>query len=129
MTIKGIGIDIINTLRLDRLLHKKADKFLNRIYSKQEIIIFHSIKNECSRINYLAKRFAAKEAFAKAMGCGIGACVSYSEVSVLNNQNGAPVIALHGKTLQYFNSRYPGASLYLSLSDTHEHAVATVAIA
>jgi holo-[acyl-carrier protein] synthase len=113
--LKGIGVDIVKIQRIDDLLKNKGEKFLSRIFTTYEI------ENGDKNPSFFAKRFAAKEAFAKALGCGIGSNISFTDIEVRNNSNGTPYIVCH-------NDNYKHYSSMLSLSDEDEYAVAMVVI-
>ncbi|WP_409252626.1 holo-ACP synthase [Bacillus sp. SCS-153A] len=90
--IIGIGLDIVEIQRIARLTERQP-KFINRILTEAEIDHYTSLsggrKNE-----FLAGRFAAKEAFAKARGTGIGSDLSFTDIEVRKDQRGKPYIAL-----------------------------------
>ena len=88
--IFGIGTDIVETNRI-KILFNKNKKFKTRIFSTKEI---NYCESRLDKIASYSKRFAAKEAFAKALGVGIGKGISFNEISVDNNKNGAPFIEL-----------------------------------
>ena len=123
--IFGIGTDIVDISRFKKLFNKNK-KFKNRIFSEKEI------KYCESRINKIAsysKRFAAKEAFSKALGLGISKGISFNEISIYNNKNGAPFIELSGKTKIIAKSLTKNKNkIYLSLSDEKKYALAMVVI-
>jgi|TARA_B110000259_G_scaffold151545_1_gene171283 holo-[acyl-carrier protein] synthase len=123
--IFGIGTDIVDIARIRKLLVKNR-KFKNRIFSTQEIKYCESKVN---KISSYSKRFAAKEAFAKALGVGIRKGVSFNEISIINNKNGAPFIELSGKTKTITKKITKKKNkIYLSLSDEKKYALATVII-
>ena len=93
-TIFGIGTDIVDVNRIQKLINKNI-KFRNKIFSKKEIKYCESKTN---KVASYSKRFAAKEAFAKALGVGISKGISFNEIVVNNNKYGAPFIELSGKT-------------------------------
>ena len=124
MKIYGIGTDIVSVDRIKKL--QKNKNFLERIFSKEEVL-------RCSKlINYnncYAKRFAAKEAFAKALGTGISNGVNFNEIIVMNEKNGKPFINIIGKTLKIINKKFKKKiKIALSLSDEKKYAVAFVTI-
>ena len=121
--IFGAGIDLIEISRIRKSIKNK--NFINRIYSKSEIQQARSLKNKSS---FFAKRFAAKEAFSKAIGTGITEGISFKEISVVNNIKGKPTIKLSGKTKSVVLKKIKKAKVYLSLSDETTHAVAMVII-
>ena len=93
MKIYGIGIDIINTTRITRSVKQK--KIINRLFNKKEIIKCAKLRN---KENCFAKRFAAKEAFSKAIGTGISKGINFNEIIIINDKKGKPNIKLVGKT-------------------------------
>ena len=112
--IFGIGTDIVNTLRIKKIFSTNK-RFKNKIFSKKEIKYCESRSN---KISSYSKRFAAKEAFAKALGTGISKGISFNEISVNNNNNGAPYIELLGKTKAFTKSLIKKKNkIFLSLSD------------
>src|SRR5699024_11428966 len=84
--IKGIGIDIIELERIKQIM-KRQKRFIQRILTPNELEHFSSLPNERRKIEFLAGRFAAKEAFAKASRRGIGA-LSFQHIEILANKNG-----------------------------------------
>ena len=126
MKIYGIGTDIVNVKRIEKSI-KKNFNFKKKIFSNEEIIYCQKKKNPFS---YFAKRFAAKEAFSKALGTGIVKDVSFKNIQVSNNKNGKPFIKLKGSTAKYFKRKIKSkkSSIYLSLSDDLPWAQATVII-
>ena len=96
------------------------------MFGKEEI-------SRCSKLvnsnNCYAKRFAAKEAFSKALGTGISSGINFNEIIVLNEKNGKPFIKLKGKTKLQINKKFKKkARILLSLSDEEKYAVAFVTI-
>jgi holo-[acyl-carrier protein] synthase len=123
--IFGIGTDIVDISRIKKLFNKNK-RLKKRIFSLKEIEYCESRTN---KIASYSKRFAAKEAFAKALGTGISKGISFNEISVNNNKNGAPFIELLGKTKIIFkNSTNKKKNIYLSLSDEKKYALAMVVI-
>jgi len=114
--IKGIGIDIIEIDRIKDAISTHGDKFLSRIFTAKEIS-YCSIRKKL-KFPELAVRFAAKEAYSKAIGTGIKG-IRFKEIEVVNNKNGKPHIALSGKV---------DSKVHLSLSHSENYAVASVVI-
>ena len=110
------GVDLLEIERLRKALERHAERFLARIYTPAE-------RELCAgNVASLAARFAAKEAVAKALGTGLGD-VAWTEIEILRDEKGAPVLVLHGKASALANEL--GLSQWsLSLSHTHEHAIA-----
>ena len=125
MTIFGIGTDIVSINRIKNSLKNK--NFVNRIFHENEILKCKKIKNS---INCYAKRFAAKEAFSKALGTGISNGINFNEIVVLNNKSGKPYINVIGKTKKILNIKFKRkkSKISLSLSDEKKYAVAFVTI-
>lgn len=111
--ILGIGCDIVETKRVFNI--KDPEAFANKILSASERKTYDSLTTP-KKTSFLTGRFAAKEAFAKAMGCGIGEHLSWKDISVLNDENGAPYIIL--------NSLKPDHQIYISIAHEREYAVA-----
>ncbi len=112
------GVDLIEIGRIRDAIDRLGDRFVTRIFTIGE-------QRECGRrVPSLAARFAAKEAAAKALGCGIGD-VSWLEIEVVGDENHAPHLVLHGAAEKM--AKGLGLNTWsLSLSHTHEHAIAFV---
>ena len=125
MKLFGVGTDIIQVNRLKKSLNKKL--FLSRIYSKQEIL---KCKRSKVNSNCFAKRFAAKEAFSKALGTGISKGISFNEIVVLNEKSGKPYIKLINKTKKIVERKLKKKiyKISLSIADEKDYAVAFVTI-
>lgn len=121
--IVGIGSDVVNIDRISSLHMRYGNKFLERIYTTNEIIHYNSKKSEKNKIAYLARRFAAKEAFAKALGTGFGAHIAFRDVEVSNDENGKPYIMVlkDGVVSE-------GTAIHVSMSDDYPVAIAYVVI-
>ena len=125
MTIFGIGTDIVSVKRIKNSLKNK--NFINRIFNKKEI-------SKCKRINNsnncYAKRFAAKEAFSKALGTGISNGINFNEIVILNKKSGKPYVNVVGQTSKTLNKKFKKKKIKisLSLSDEKKYAVAFVTI-
>ena len=125
MTIYGIGTDIVSIKRIRLSLKKK--NFIKRIYNEQEVL---KCKKAAKQHNCFAKRFAAKEAFSKALGTGISNGINFNEITVLNDKSGKPYINLKGKTKQQIKKifKQKKIKISLSLSDERDYAVAFVTV-
>jgi len=115
--ISGIGIDIIE---LDRIRHAvlRKERFIERILTEKEKELYMKYEREHRKVEFLAGRFAAKEAFAKATGKGIGK-LSFQHIEILPEQKGAPAIKVQG---------YDSKNIFLSISHSKHYAVAQVVI-
>ena len=123
MNIIGNGVDIVDNKRIEKLLLN--NNFLNRIFTYNEI---KGSKKSQNKINFFAKRFAAKEAFVKALGTGFRNNINFSDIEIINNKKGKPEIKI-SKKIKYlisrkFKSKKP--KIYVSLSDEKKHSIAYV---
>ena len=123
MTI-AIGTDIVEIQRIASALERQGDKFVQRILTKSEIVEYQARGNS---VAFLAKRFAAKEAIAKALGAGIGRGISFQQLIVSNNSDGAPQVELQANAAERLK-QLGGSKVLLSLSDEKSYALAYVAI-
>ncbi len=125
MKIHGIGTDIVKIKRIKDFVKKKS--FINRLFNKKEILKCKKLKNSP---NCFAKRFAAKEAFSKALGTGISKGINFNEIVVLNEKNGKPYIRLIDKTRMNVKKKFKNKKykISLSLTDEDKYAVAFVTI-
>jgi len=124
MPIVGIGTDIIRTSRIRRILSKFPDTFPQRILHDSEMQV---LQKHHSPAAFLSKRFAAKEAAAKALGTGIAKGVSFHDISVTNNELGQPILTFYAKTLELAD-KLGVKHTHISLSDEGEYAVAHVVL-
>lgn len=125
MSIYGIGVDICEVARIKESLTKHSQAFVNKILHVNEQKIFQQHKLQAK---YLAKRFAAKEAFAKALGTGIAEGVGFTEIEVINDKQGKPFLNLHGNTKLHLKTLAEKVNVHLSISDEKQYAVAQVII-
>ncbi len=122
MAVVGIGTDIVDIARVKNNIEQFGDKFAERILSSQELAT-SNFKNR--PVQYVAKRFAAKEALMKALGTGLAEGLSFTDFSVLNDSKGKPFAVLTGKALEKSDS-LGIKSWSISLSDEKHYAVAFV---
>ena len=125
--IIGNGIDIIDINRIRRVINKYGTKFKRRCFSISEIERSEKRKNS---VESYAKRYAAKEACAKALGTGLARGVFWKDIEVKNNQFGKPFIKLHGKANEIFKNmnKTSNTQIEVSLSDEKKYAIANVTI-
>ena len=125
MNIFGIGTDIVCIERIKKSLKNK--NFINRIFNEKEILKCKKINNST---NCYAKRFAAKEAFSKALGTGMSNGISFNEIVILNKKSGKPYINIIGQTKKILKRKFKKkkSKISLSLSDEKQYAVAFVTI-
>ena len=129
--ILGLGDDMVAIARIEKLYTQNADRFLERCYSANEIAAANAIADETRKIAWLAKRFAAKEACAKALGTGISSGMNFYDIETLNDPNGRPIQNLSGKSLERLQAITPHsmhARIHVSLCDEPPLAKATVII-
>lgn len=128
--IFGIGTDIVAIKRIEEALFKHGDRFLHRILSEDEVAeyaVYKTSANTLAPARFLAKRFAAKEAFSKAFGTGIGEAVGWHDVRVAHDAKGKPAVAV-SEALQ---ARLASAGVHqshISISDEQDHAIAFVVL-
>jgi holo-[acyl-carrier protein] synthase len=120
--IYGVGTDLIEVKRIERVLQRFGERFAKRILCEPELKRFRAHRQP---VAYLAKRFAAKEAFTKALGTGIHAPANWHGVWVVNLKSGKPVLEFSSSLKKFLQERNIGSS-HLSLSDEREIAAATV---
>ncbi len=117
--ITGIGIDVVEIDRIERVITKWTEKFLERIFTAKEIEYCRSRVNAAQ---HFAARFAAKEAFAKAIATGWAEAFHWQDIEIENELSGRPRIVLH----RSLGQRYGHATIHLSLTHTHATAAAVV---
>ena len=122
--IYGVGTDLVDIERVKKILSKNRDSFVKRVLSEHEQALF---ANKADSAAYFAKRFAAKEAFAKALGTGIGRVVSFQDLTVRNNENGKPYFIPSEKLRQYLVEKNIKKA-HLSISDESQNAIAFVVL-
>ncbi len=118
--MKGIGTDIVQISRIKASFEKQGQRFVDRILTEAEQEIF---RQRGMSVSFLANRFAAKEAIAKALGTGIAGGVSFVDIQVLPDSYGAPEVTLFNASLQRLCD-IGAKSVKLSISDEKEYAVA-----
>ncbi len=125
--IYGNGIDIIDINRIRKVIDKYGDRFKKRCFSSSEI---ERSENRKKSVESYAKRYAAKEACAKALGTGLARGVFWKDIEVKNNQFGKPFIKLHGNAKEIFKNlnKASNTKIELSLSDEKKYAIANVTI-
>jgi holo-[acyl-carrier protein] synthase len=123
MLIYGIGTDLVSKKRIARIFNKHPERFAARILSPAELSIF---KHKQSA-DYLAKRFAAKEAVVKALGIGFREGIYFHNISILSDNLGKPSVSFHGVTQKYV-ANLGELKFDISISDDFEYALAFVVI-
>ena len=125
MNIIGNGVDIVNNLRIKNSIKNK--KFLNRVFTLNEI---NNSKKLNNKISYFAKRFAAKEAFAKALGEGFRNNINFNDIEVTNDDKGKPIINISNNVKKFLKKKFKSNKyqIFLSLSDEKKYSIAYVII-
>jgi len=113
--IKGIGIDVVQIPRIEKLVEKFGRKFAQRILSKEELEVYDS--KACRA--FLARRFAGKEAVSKALGRGIGRPLKFTDISIVNDEMGKPVASI-----KWPDGVTQDSKINVSLSDDYPIAIA-----
>ncbi|MFJ3057378.1 holo-ACP synthase [Herbaspirillum sp. NPDC087042] len=126
--IYGIGTDILQISRVEAALKRNGDRFAGKILGPQEMekYLRRKAKVEVRGIRFLATRFAAKEAFSKAIGMGMRMPMTWRAMQVLNDPSGKPVVVCSGALQQWMDER--GLSAQVSITDEAEYAVAFVIV-
>ncbi len=121
MRILGIGVDIIENKRIKFSI--KNNKFKNRIYSSKELKQSVSSKD---KIGYFSKRFAAKEAFVKALGTGFRKNLNFKDIEIINDKLGKPYYAKTKKITNIVKKKFKvkNFNCFLSISDEKEYSTA-----
>lgn len=122
--IYGIGTDLVKVARMQRNLDRWGERFAKRILTLAEMNDFNITSKKA---NFLAKRFAAKEAASKAMGLGFQDGLELKHISVAHEKNGKPILEFYGYAKNYLLEHNICAA-HLSLSDEKDYAVAFVTL-
>ncbi len=128
--IIGLGSDIVEIARIEAMHARHGQRFLDRIFTRREQELARQ-RGAGALAPTLAKRFAAKEAAAKALGSGFRAGVQWHEIEVVNDEMGAPKLLLHGGAARRLRALLPAgrtARLHLTLSDERRYALAVAII-
>jgi holo-[acyl-carrier protein] synthase len=121
----AVGTDILLVARIEDVVARLGDRFVRRILTPQEQAEYQASKQP---IRLLAKRFAAKEAIAKSLGTGIGRGVSWQDIQIEHDTNGAPLVRLSGGAQSVALER-GGVRVVLSLADEMDYVVAFAVLA
>jgi holo-[acyl-carrier protein] synthase len=124
MMIVGIGVDIVEHKRIAHLHDCYEEKFARRILDDQEMADY---QNAPAPVKFLAKRFAAKEAAAKALGTGIAQGISFNMIAIRHDGNGRPLLELMSTAADYASS-IGVVKHWLSISDERDHSIAMVVL-
>jgi len=121
MKILGIGVDIIDNKRIKKSI--KSNKFKIRIYSSNELILSEKTKN---KVAFFSKRFAAKEAFSKALGIGFSSNLNFKDIEITNDKKGMPKYVENKKIIKIVQKKYKikKFNFFLSISDEKDYSTA-----
>lgn len=122
MSVLGVGTDIVDISRLEKMTLLSREKLAKRVLTPEELAHYLTLKFP---IPYLAKRWAGKEAVAKALGTGIAGGLSFQHISIVSLSTGQPTLKLSGKAIELAES-LGASSWHISLSDEAMYAVAFV---
>mgnify|MGYP002010533596 CR=1 FL=1 len=125
MDIIGNGVDIVENKRIKNSIKNKS--FISRVFTRNEI---NKSKKLINKTNYYAKRFAAKEAFVKALGEGFRNNINFNDIDVLNDKKGKPTINVSKSIKNFIKKKFKlnKYKIFLSLSDEKNHSIAYVII-
>jgi len=123
MKIHGNGVDIVDNERIKKSIKNRS--FVYKLFTNSEIMLS---KHKINKANYFAKRFAAKEAFLKALGTGLRNGISFKDICIKNNKLGKPIILLNKKIRNIIKKKLKISTLkiYLSISDENKYSIAFV---
>jgi len=122
--VVGIGVDLVHVERFRDVVDRRDRTLLDRWFTAAELAYSFAMADPAA---HLAARFAAKEAFLKALGCGLSRDVSLAEIGVVRDDAGKPSLELNGATGRFFAERGAGRT-ELSLSHDGDYAVAMVVL-
>ena len=128
--ILGQGADLCDIRRVEKVLARHGDRFLNRVFTEAERARA-ARRTESLRAATFAKRFAAKEAAAKALGTGFRRGVFFSDLGVVNLPGGQPTLAMTGGSAERLRAITPAgmtAQVHLTMTDEYPYAYAQVII-
>lgn len=126
--IIGIGNDLVDIRRIEQTIARHGDAFIARCFTPREQEIASSKPDQAA---YYAKRFAAKEAFLKALGTGFANGISWQDISISNDEKGKPLVDVSGKAAQHLDQLVPDDAhvhIHLSLSDEPPYAQSFIII-
>jgi holo-[acyl-carrier protein] synthase len=121
MPIYGIGTDIAKVARVRATMERFPERFRSRVFTKSEVAFCEGLADKYPSY---AGRFAAKEAFSKALGTGLRGAVGWTEIEVVDNERSRPTIRAHGRAAIILGTR----RVHLSISHLDDYATATVVI-
>lgn len=128
VAIGGIGMDLLRIERIERVLARHGDRFVEKILGPEELLEFQArrARDPARGARFLATRFAAKEAFSKAVGLGMRMPMTWRRVQTLNAPGGRPVLAIAPELLTWYAQRFGAA--HVSITDESDMAAAYVVV-
>lgn len=126
--IAGIGMDLVKMDRIDRAWQRHPERFPAKILGEDKLRVFkaRASRDRGRGVRYLATRFAAKEAFSKAIGLGMRMPMWWTRMQTLNMKGGRPAVVLSGPLAQWYETRFGAA--HVSLTDESEYGAAYVVV-
>ncbi|KOF54658.1 ACP synthase [Achromobacter sp. DMS1] len=126
--IAGIGMDLLRIERVERALARHGERFAEKILGPEELQKFHAAGHATPAAGcaFLATRFAAKEAFSKAIGLGMRMPMSWRRVQTLNAPGGRPVLVIGAELRDWYDARY--GACHVSITDESDMAAAYVVV-
>ncbi|MBT9501724.1 MAG: holo-ACP synthase [Burkholderiaceae bacterium] len=126
--IYGIGTDICDLRRLRATLDRRGERFAEKVLGLHELAVFRArrARVEARGLSFLGTRFAAKEAFSKAIGLGMRMPMTWRACEIVNAASGKPEIRLHGDLAEWFAAK--GLRAHVTVTDETEYAAAFVVV-
>jgi len=126
--ILGIGIDLTEKKRFIKIMQSNTrNRFILRVLTQEEQKYLQHTKYD---IDFIAKRWACKEAISKAFGCGIGKNLSFLDINIIKNEHGKPIVKINKNYIQtpIFSGNPENIFIHISISDTKNVAIANCVI-
>ena len=127
MAILGLGTDIVEIARIEAVIARSGDRLARRVLSDHECSICEQHQQHQQPVRFLAKRFAVKEAAAKALGTGIRNGLAFNQFEVYNDELGKPKLRLWGEA-NLLAERMGVSAIHVTLADERHYACATVIV-
>ena len=126
--IYGIGTDICDLRRMQQTFERRGERFAERVLGPAELQVFHArrARHPARGLRFLATRFSAKEAFAKAIGLGIRMPMTWAACEILNEPSGKPVVCLSGALAEWFAER--ALIAHVSVTDETDYVATFVVV-
>nr|WP_316640588.1 holo-ACP synthase [uncultured Roseateles sp.] len=126
--IYGIGTDICDLRRMRATLDRRGERFAEKVLGPHELAVFRArrARVEARGLSFLGTRFAAKEAFSKAIGLGMRMPMTWRACEIVNAASGKPEIRLHGELAEWFAAK--GLRAHVTVTDETEYAAAFVVV-